>query len=170
VKYRPDWTSKAVAEALVLNEKEKAHKSNDQKRIEFAAKWGVKAADMDNDSRISDNIILFSDQAQGKIKAIDGHYLIPRERKELDRSFYTALPTRAERVATDPALKKTLKQWYRKNPTAELQRKSPFASFVPDVSAFQYVRNELAKILTHWNCVIKSKTNPEEEISQRSIT
>jgi hypothetical protein len=141
VKYRPDWTSKAAAEAWVLNEQEKARKSNDQKRIEFAAKWGVQAADLDNDPRTPDNVILFSDQAQRKIKAIDGHYLIPHERKELDRSFYTALPTRAERVATDTQLKKTLKQWYRKNPTLELQRKSPFATFVPEVSAFQYVRN-----------------------------
>jgi hypothetical protein len=37
VKYRPDWTSKA-AETWVTNEKDKAAKSNDQKRIEFAAK------------------------------------------------------------------------------------------------------------------------------------
>jgi hypothetical protein len=120
---------------------------------------------LDNDPRTPDNIVLFSVQAQNKIKAIYGHYLIPHERKELDRSFYTAVPTRAEGVATDPQLKKNLKQWYRKNPTPELQRKSPFASFVPDVSAFQYVRNELGRFFTHWNCVIRSKTNPRGNIS-----
>jgi hypothetical protein len=37
VKYRPDWTSKAAAEAWVANEQDKAAKSNDVKRIEFAA-------------------------------------------------------------------------------------------------------------------------------------
>jgi hypothetical protein len=77
VKYRPDWTSKVVAEAWVTNEKEKAAKSRDAKRIEFATKWGVQAVDMDNDPRTPDNVIPFSDQVQGKIKAIDGHYLIP---------------------------------------------------------------------------------------------
>jgi hypothetical protein len=104
---------------------------------------------MDNDPRTPNNVILFSDQAQGKIKTIDGHYLIPRERKELDRSFYTALPTPAERVTVDPQLKKTLKQWYRKNLTPELQRKSPFATFVPKVSAFQFVRNTIGDALTN---------------------
>jgi hypothetical protein len=65
----------------------------------------------------------------------------------------------------DPGLKKTLKQWYRKNHTPELQRKTPFETFVPEVSAFQYVRNAIAGALTYWNCVIKSKTNREGNIS-----
>jgi hypothetical protein len=109
--------SKSSADWRLAHEKAKVDASGNQKQIDYIDKWAVEAADLDNNPDTPDNIVLFNDITQGKIKAIDGYQLVPRERKELDKSFYKALPDREVRQQTDKKMKKLLKQYYRKNPT-----------------------------------------------------
>jgi hypothetical protein len=94
VKYMPEWVSKASADWWLAHERAKADASGNKKQIDYINKWAVQAADLDNNPDTPDNILLFIDVTQGKVKAIDGYQLVPRERKELDRSFYGAPPDR----------------------------------------------------------------------------
>jgi hypothetical protein len=62
-------------------------------------------------------------------------------------------------------MKKLLKQYYRKNPTSELQAKTPLEEFVPSTSIFQTVRDTIANIAKTANMIIHSTKNPEGNIS-----
>jgi hypothetical protein len=96
---------------------------------------------------------------------MDGYQLIPQKRKELDRFFYGAFPDQEIRQQTDKEMKKLLKQYYKKNPTPELQAKIPLEVFVPSTSVFQKVRDTIADIAKSANMVIHLTKNPDGNIS-----
>jgi hypothetical protein len=161
VKYRPDWVAEPSANIWLNNELEKAKKKGNEKEVARLQKWGIKTADLDDDEETPDNVIVFSDIEQGKIKAVDGYQLVPGVRKDVQRAFYSKLPDRVARQQTTPEVKKLYKQYYRKYPTPILQEGHPIQEFTPpSPTVFQNIRARMGKILNMIGIGIKSKANP----------
>jgi hypothetical protein len=168
VKYRPDWVAEPSATEWLKNEMRKAERSGDDKQLERLQKWAVRTADLDDDPRTPNNVIMFSDRDQGRIQAIDGYQLVPRERKEGQRAFYSKMPEREARQQADPAVKKFYKQYYNKYPTPDKQAEHPIEKFIPSAnkSVFQIVRDEASAILNKLGFIIKKKDNAGTIIAQ----
>jgi hypothetical protein len=113
---------------------------------------------------------MFSDRDQGRIQAIDGYQLVPRERKEGQRAFYSNLPERESRQQADPAVKKFYKQYYNKYPTPQQQVEHPIEKFVPpNKTVFQLIRDAASAFLNKCGFIIKKKDSAGTIIAQHSM-
>jgi hypothetical protein len=98
---------------------------------------------------------------------VDGYEVIPRTTKEVQRSFYTALPTQAQRAKVDADTKRLLRQWYRKYPTLEQQQQNPFNDFAPTRSLYQIARDHVQIVLSILNFKVWSKTENTGNIAAK---
>jgi hypothetical protein len=142
------WLSQRIAKAK--DEKEKAKWQQ----------WAIQKADLDNNKNTPDNIITLSDKRKGKIRAIDGYELVPRETKEITRNYYQTFPRPEDRQTVDDKTRRKLKQWYRKNPTPAEQLAHPFESFEPSQSPYQMVRGVMTELFRILQIKIHSKNSP----------
>jgi hypothetical protein len=121
---------------------------------------------LDDDSATPDNGVLFSDLDAGKIQAIAGYQLVPAQHKNELHAEYDALPTRETRsiMGDDPEIKKDLKTYFRKFPTADQQARNPFTNFTREIFPFNVVKDVIDHIMgDFWGIKLFSvKKNPEE--------
>jgi hypothetical protein len=164
IRHKPYLGSEASARMWLLDKQSKAKPGKEQ---EYWNKWGIHQADLDNDPSTPDNIITFSDVANGKIRAVDGYELMPRLTKEVQRGYYQALPTPKLRQQTTPEMKRLLRAYYRKFPTPEKQLQNPLKDFHPKPSAYQLVRDTMSNMLKMFGFKIYSKAQPDGNISGR---
>jgi hypothetical protein len=82
--------------------KNQINRTTDPSQKAVLNKWGVRVADLDDDSATPDNVILFSDVDAGKIQAMDGFHIVPAQHKNQLRATYGAFPTQEARsIMTD---------------------------------------------------------------------
>jgi hypothetical protein len=110
-------------------------------------------------------VITYADRAKGKIKAIDGYELVPRKTKEINRAFYSQFPSAEDRKKIDAREKRTLRAWYRKYPTQELQQQHPFETFVPELNPHQIIRDVLIAALNVWGIGVYSAKNERGQLA-----
>jgi hypothetical protein len=90
VKQKPEWSSGGSANWWLENKIKRA-KAEDKP---YWQKWAVQEADLDNNPETMDNVILFDNKDQGRIKAIDGYHFTPFTKKESQRLYYSAFQAR----------------------------------------------------------------------------
>jgi hypothetical protein len=151
IKYNPDWNSALAAREWIGRQQAREPQNASWQ------KWGVREIDLDNNVSTPDNVVLFSDQGVGKIRAIDGHYITQPQNKKAQRAYYEDYPTQADRKQIDPKEKSFLKAYYRRYPTRAQQLAHPMETFVQEKSAFNIVKEMIQRFLTQLGFKIYSK-------------
>ena len=151
IRFRPDWNSELSAKEWIDRQKAK---DPDNPKWE---KWGVDKVDLDDNELTPDNVVVFSNKEAGRIKAIDGHEIVPRNKKETLRALYSDFPTREHRARIDPKERSRLKAYYRKYPTETQQEHHPIDEFVKEKSAFNMVKETVQIFLNMIGFSIYSK-------------
>jgi hypothetical protein len=124
-------------------------------------------ADLDDDSRTADNVVVHSNIEKGKIQAIDGYHLAPPQHKVASRAEYDLMPTRKERELMHGEHRKDFKAYFRKYPTPGEQIQHPFESFERDINTFSIV-NDVIKALMNaaWDLTLFSvKQHPDGKLA-----
>jgi hypothetical protein len=149
ISFNPVFNSKESAEAFIEDQIDKAQINKDKDLEAYWRNWRVQEADLDNKPNTIDNIVVFSDFANKRIKAIDGYSVAPRQKKERLRAYYSIRPTREERkeLGQDPEEKKWVKAYIRKYPDRTTWGDHDFDTFKEEFEAnkplFQLVKEAM---------------------------
>jgi hypothetical protein len=143
VKFNPTLNSATTAAMWLQKQRENAKTKEEQEKW---ARWRVEQEDRDHDEYTPDNVVVYSDYLNNRVKAIDGFSLVPRNKKEALRARYDMFPDREERTANlQGPSRKTLKAYFRKFPNPETWDSHPFDKFAETLKESRF--NIVKKII-----------------------
>ena len=167
VKYVPHLQSEPSARAWLEEQKMRAS-PKDKARWD---RYGVQLVDLDNDPETMDNVVVYSDVDQGRIKSVDGYETIPYAKKRAQKNLYILYPTKSERAKLSSQQRRIFKAYDLKNPTPEDKANHPYEQFEKDYrerkSAFDFVRESVTITLKALGLTIYSKDNPGGNIAAK---
>jgi hypothetical protein len=140
VKFNPVWNSSIAAGEWLRQRRLNAKTADDQKKW---AKYRIETEDRDHDPDTPDNVVLYSDWPNRRVKAVDGYSVISRNKKEALRARYDMYPDREERSAAMQSEKKKLKAYFRKFPSPTLWDKNPYENFEVPETVFNIIKAEI---------------------------
>jgi uncharacterized membrane protein YgcG len=148
VKFNPTFNSSQAAREFIEDRINKAKESGDEKAAEYWSRYGVRELDLDRNPDTINNVVVYSNEDAGRIKAIDGFQIVPRTKKEALRARYTAFPDKTERAAAMKSQEKSLlKAYFRKHPNPDTWERYPFEDFAEehekDKPAFKLIEEEV---------------------------
>jgi hypothetical protein len=156
VKFNPTLNSATTAAMWLQKQRENARTKEEQEKW---ARWRVEQEDRDHDKYTPDNVVVYSDYINNRVKSIDGFSLVPRNKKESLRARYDMFPDRETRSANlRGPMKKALKAYFRKFPNPETWDDHPFEKFVSTLkdSLFNITKKRIEPIFQQCGFTIYS--------------
>jgi hypothetical protein len=151
VKFNPTFNSRNAAEEWIAKQRQRAELSGNEGEINKWKRYGVQELDMDNDPSTINNVVVYSDVGNKRIKAIDGYQLVPRNKKESLRVMYDVYPTKEDReVNFNPEVRKHYKAYFRKYPNPNTWGMHPFNEFVKELPNKESIFTSFRKMLEEY--------------------
>jgi hypothetical protein len=94
ISYNPELNAANTAQLYIAKHKMQAPTLREKADWD---KWGVVEADLDNNTDMRDNVIVYDDFAAGKIRSIDGYGITSGQKKVNQRNIYSAFPIKEVR-------------------------------------------------------------------------
>jgi hypothetical protein len=134
VKFNPTFNSRNAAEEYIAKQRQRAELSGNPSEIDKWKRYGVRELDLDNDPATINNVVVYSDVGNQRIKSIDGYQLTPKNKKESLRVLYDVYPTKeAREINFSPENRKHYKAYFRKYPNPNTWNAHPFDEFVKEL-------------------------------------
>jgi hypothetical protein len=164
VKFNPTFNSRNAAEEWIAKQRQRAELSGNPGEVDKWKRYGVRELDLDNDPSTINNVVVYSDVGNQRIKSIDGYQLAPRNKKESLRVMYDVYPTKEDReVNFNPEVRKHYKAYFRKYPNPNTWGMHPFDQFVKELPNKESVFTLFRKIMEEYMIKYKFTMYSEEK-------